>query len=46
MSPSAYINIVHESEKYQELNFRCTFSQTDMYLIKHYTHTIKMTSYT
>ena len=33
MSPSVFINIVHESEKYQEIpnnsNFRCAFSQTD-----------------
>ena len=45
MSPSAYINIVHESENYQELQFnlRCTFSQTDMQL--NTTNTIQMTSY-
>ena len=37
MSPSVYINIAHESEKYQELqsNFRCAFPQTDMELYTH-----------
>ena len=33
MSPSVYINIVHESEQWQELGivqFQCDFSQTDM----------------
>ena len=31
MSPSVYVIIGHESEKYQELDVTCnTYSQTDM----------------